>query len=169
MKSTTRGTLAAVITGVSAAVGAAATPAAAVGAIPISVPLDGAEAALGTELPEVGGEFPLPAPSTPEAPRFVQGRLMPEHTVPRLPVDGGLPGLELRAPLAHAMDDGFDHVGVGVPASDVRTLTPGLALDPPLTAPSPGELPTLKQPELAVLAPALRTTPGTDLTAGPGL
>ncbi|MEU7379974.1 MULTISPECIES: hypothetical protein [unclassified Streptomyces] len=169
MKSTTRGTLAAVITGIAAAMGAAATPAAAAGTVPVPVPLGGAEAALGTELPEVGGQVPLPAPVVPEPPRFVEGRLLPEHTVPRLPVDGGLPGLELRAPLAHALDDGFDHVDVGLPASDVRTLTPGLALDAPLTNPSPGELPTFKQPELAVLAPVLRTTPGADLTAGPGL
>ncbi|MGW5124774.1 hypothetical protein ACWEQ7_12095 [Streptomyces sp. NPDC004069] len=169
MKSITRGTLAAVITGVAAAMGAAATPAAAVDAVPVPVPLGGAEAALGTELPEVDGQLPLPTAGVPEPPRFVKGRLLPEHTVPRLPVDGGLPGLELRAPLAHALDDGFDHVGVGVPASDVRSLTPGLALDAPLTAPRPGELPALKQPELAVLAPVLRTTPGADLTAGPGL
>ncbi|MFI9603771.1 hypothetical protein ACIHCX_28650 [Streptomyces sp. NPDC052043] len=169
MKSITRGTLAAVITGVAAAMGAAATPAAAVDAVPVPVPLGGAEAALGTELPEVDGQLPLPTAGVPEPPRFVKGRLLPEHTVPRLPVDGGLPGLELRAPLAHALDDGFDHVGVGVPASDVRSLTPGLALDAPLTAPRPGELPALKQPELAVLAPVLRTTPGADLMAGPGL
>lgn len=169
MKSTTRGTLAALITGVAAAMGAAATPAAAAGTVPVPVPLEGAEAALGTELPEVGGQLPLPAAGVPEPPRFVQGRLLPERAVPRLPVDGGLPGAELRAPLAHTLDDGFDHVGVGLPASDVRTLTPGLSLDAPLTAPTPGELPALKQPELSVLAPVLRTAPGADLTAGPGL
>ncbi|MFE7229699.1 hypothetical protein ACFY3J_02080 [Streptomyces sp. NPDC001231] len=169
MKSTTRGTLAALITGVAAAMGAAATPAAAAGTVPVPVPLGGAEAALGTELPEVGGQLPMPTAGVPEPPRFVQGRLLPERAVPRLPVDSGLPGLELRAPLAHTLDDGFDHVGVGLPASDVRTLTPGLALDAPLTAPDPGELPTLKQPELSVLAPVLRTAPGADLTAGPGL
>ncbi|MFF7722829.1 hypothetical protein ACFZDB_26180, partial [Streptomyces luteogriseus] len=43
MKSTTRGTLAAVITCVAAAAGAAATPAAAVGTVPVPLPLGGAE------------------------------------------------------------------------------------------------------------------------------
>ncbi|MYR60538.1 hypothetical protein GTY54_31330, partial [Streptomyces sp. SID625] len=97
MKSTTRGTLAALVTGVAAAVGAAATPAAAVGTVPVPVPLGGAESALGMELPSVGGELPLPTAGSPEGPRFVEGRLLPERALPRLPVAGGLPGLDVRA------------------------------------------------------------------------
>ncbi|MFJ8195526.1 hypothetical protein [Streptomyces sp. NPDC096152] len=170
MKSTTRRTLAAVITGVAAAVGAAATPAAAAGTVPVTVPLNGAEKALGTELPEVGGEIPLPAADRPEAPRFVTGRLLPERTVPQVPVNGGLPGLGARAPLAHVLGDGFDHVGVAAPATPLRTLTPGLSLDAPLTAPNPAgsHLPDLKQPEIGILAPVLRTDPAAALTAGTG-
>ncbi|MFJ3336818.1 hypothetical protein [Streptomyces sp. NPDC086766] len=170
MKSTTRGTLAAVITGVAAAVGAAATPAAAANTVPVAVPLTGAEQALGTELPEVGGEIPLPAASTPETPRFVTGRLMPERTVPQVPVNGGLPGLGARAPLAHVLGHGFDHVGVAAPAVPLRTLAPGLSMDAPLTAPNPAgsQLPELKQPEIGILAPVLRTDPAAALTAGPG-
>ncbi|MFF9405719.1 hypothetical protein ACF1B0_09285 [Streptomyces anandii] len=171
MKSTTRGTLAAVVAGVAAAVGAAATPAAAVGTVPVPVPLGGAETALGTELPRVGGQLPLPTAGGPEGPRFVQGRLLPERVVPRLPVQGGLPGIEASAPLAHVLDDGFDHVAVDAPASELRALSPGLSMDAPLTAPKPGSpgLPDLKQPELGVLTPALSTTPGAVLTAGLGL
>ncbi|WP_306189976.1 hypothetical protein [Streptomyces sp. MK5] len=172
MKSTTRGTLAAAVAGVAAAVGVAtATPAAAVGTVPVPVPLGGAETALGTKLPEVGGELPVPTTGTPEAPRFVRGRLLPESVVPRVPVHGGLPGLDARVPLAHLLDDGFDHVSVDAPASDVRALAPGLSADGPLTAPKPGSagLPGLKLPELDVLGPVLQTAPTTDLTAGPGL
>lgn len=171
MKSTTRGTLAAVLTGVAAAVGAAAaTPAAAVGTVPVPVPLGGAETTLGTQLPEVGGELPVPTTGTPEGPRFTQGRLLPDQMVPRLPVDGGLPGLDVRAPLAHPLGDGYDHAGVDAPAADLRALTPGLSVGAPLSAPRPGKagLPALGQPELAVLAPVLQSAPGAELTAAPG-
>ncbi|MFI1725697.1 hypothetical protein [Streptomyces sp. NPDC020489] len=171
MKSTTRGTIAAVITGVAAAVGAAATPAAAVETVPVPVPLDGIEKSLNVELPKVGGEIPLPMPGAPEGPRYVEGRLLPERVIPQLPVSGGLPGLGLHAPLPHLLGDDFDHVGVGAPASDLRTLAPGLALDAPLTAPNADNfgLPDTKLPQVGVLTPVLQTVPAADLVMGPGL
>lgn len=172
MKSSTRGTIAAVLTGVAAAVGAAtATPAAAAGTVPVPVPLDGAEHALGMELPEIGGELPVPMPGGPEGPRYVEGRLLPDRAVPQLPVDGGLPGLGVRTPLPHVLGDGFDHVAVGTPASDLHTLAPGLTLDAPLTPPGPGGfgLPEPKLPQAGVIAPVLQTVPGADLGVGGGL
>ncbi|MET9909133.1 hypothetical protein ABZZ74_20360 [Streptomyces sp. NPDC006476] len=172
MKSTTRGTLAAVLTGVAAAVGAAAaTPAAAIGTVPVPVPLAGAEQSLGMELPKLGGEIPLPTPGRPDGPRYVEGRLIPEHVLPQLPVAGGLPGAGLRAPLPHVLGDRFDHVGLSTPASDVRTLAPGLNLDAPLSPPNPRNagLPDLKLPEAGVLTPVLQTVPGANLGLGPGL
>ncbi|MFJ6082775.1 hypothetical protein ACIQI8_15360 [Streptomyces sp. NPDC092369] len=172
MKSTTRGTLAAVLTGVAAAVGAAAaTPAAAVGTVPVPVPLEGAEQALNIALPKVGGEIPVPMPGKPDGPRYVEGRLIPEHVIPQLPVHGGLPGLGLRAPLPHVLGDDFDHVGLQTPASDLRTLAPGLSLDAPLTPPNADNagLPDLKLPQAGVLAPVLQTVPGANLGLGPGL
>ncbi|WP_329250061.1 hypothetical protein OG223_19540 [Streptomyces sp. NBC_01478] len=171
MKSTTRGTIAAVLTAVAAAAGAAATPAAALGTVPVPVPLGGAESALGMELPKLGGEIPVPMPGSPEGPRYVEGRLIPEHALPQLPVHGGLPGVGLRAPLPHVLGDGFDHLGVSTPASDLRTLAPGLGLDLPLTPPNPDNfgLPDLKAPQVGVLAPVLQTVPGADLVTGAGL
>jgi hypothetical protein len=172
MKSSTRGTLAAVLTGVVAAVGAAtATPAAAVGTVPVPVPLEGAEQALGMELPELGGEVPVPMPGTPDGPRYVEGRLLPERALPQLPVSGGLPGLDLRAPLPQVLGDGFDHLAVGTPASDLRALAPGLNLDAPLTAPNPDAfgLPDPKLPQAGVIAPVLQTVPGAGLGVGGGL
>ncbi|MGC0331899.1 hypothetical protein RKD23_004889 [Streptomyces sp. SAI-170] len=172
MKPTTRGTLAAVLTGVAAAVGAAAaTPAAAVGTVPVPVPLQGVEKSLGMELPEVGGELPLLMPGAPEGPRYVEGRLLPERAVPQLPVSGGLPGLGLRAPVPHVLGDDFDHVALGTPASDLHTLAPGLTLDAPLTPPNPEAfgLPDLKLPQAGLLAPVLQTVPGAELGAGGGL
>ncbi|WP_328871481.1 hypothetical protein OHT76_15915 [Streptomyces sp. NBC_00287] len=170
MKSTTRGTLAAVVTGVAAAV-ASAAPAAAVGTVPVPVPLDGIEKSLNIELPKLGGEIPVPMPGAPEGPRYVEGRLIPERVIPQLPVSGGLPGVGLRAPLPHILGDDFDHVGVHAPASDLRTLAPGLTLDAPLTPPNPEGfgLPEPKLPQAGVLAPVLQTVPGADLVAGPGL
>jgi hypothetical protein len=165
MKPTTRGTLAAVITCVAAAAGAAATPAVAADSVPVPVPLDGVEKSLNVQLPKVGGELPLPVPGKPEGPQYVEGRLVPQGTVPQLPLSGGLPGAGLRAPLPHVLGDGFDHLEVGTPASDLRTLTPGLSLDTPLTPPNPDNfgLPDLKLPQAAVLTPLLQTVPGANL------
>lgn len=170
MKSTTRGTLAAVLTCVAAAAGAA-TPAAAVGTVPVPVPLDGVEKSLHVELPRVGGEVPLPLPGAPEGPRYVEGRLVPERVIPQLPVSAGLPGLDTRAPLPEVLGDGFHHVDVDAPASDLRALGPGLALDAPLTAPDPDRfgLPGLQLPQAGVLTPVLQTVPGADLGLGQGL
>ncbi|WP_399885123.1 hypothetical protein ACGH7X_13805 [Streptomyces sp. BBFR51] len=171
MKSTTRRTLAAVVTGVAAAVGVAATPAAAAGAIPVPVPLEGAETALGMELPEVAGELPVPTAGAPEGPRYVEGRLLPERTLPQLPVHGGLPGADLRQPLPHVLGDDFDHAALDAPAAELRTLAPGLSLDAPLTAPNPDALglPAAKLPQAGLLAPVVQTVPVADLGVGPGL
>lgn len=170
MKSTTRGTLAAVLTCVAAAAtgGAAASPAA---AVPIPVPLEGAETALGTELPQLAADIPAPKPGVPQGPRYVEGRFLPERVLPQVPVRGGLPGADLRAPVPRALGDDFDHLGVSAPSSDLRTLAPGLDVDAPLTAPN-GEsfgMPETKLPQVGVLAPALQTVPGANLVMGPGL
>ncbi|WP_336114427.1 hypothetical protein [Streptomyces sp. PTD9-10] len=169
MKSTTRGTLAAVVTGVAAVVGAAG-PAAAVGAVPVPVPLEGVSDSLNMEVPKAGAEVPLLTPGAPAGPRYATGRLLPERVLPQLPVTGALPGADLRAPLPHVLGDGFDHVGVGAPASDLHTLGPGLALDAPVTQPDPDNfgVPDLKLPQAGVVAPALRTVPGASLGTGPG-
>ncbi|MFI7503453.1 hypothetical protein ACIBVL_34285 [Streptomyces sp. NPDC049687] len=172
MKPTTRGTLAAVLTCVAAAAGAAAaTPAAAIGTVPVPVPLNGVEKSLNVELPEIGGEIPLPTPGAPEGPRHVEGRLIPEHVVPRLPVDGGLPGAGLRAPLPEILGDGSNHVGLDAPASDLRTLGPGVALDAPLTPPNPGNfgVPEPKLPQAGVATPVLQAVPGANLGLEQGL
>lgn len=135
------------------------------------VPLGGAETALGMELPEVAGELPVPTAGAPEGPRYVEGRLLPERTLPQLPVRAGLPGVDVRQPLPHVLGDDFDHAGVDAPAAGLRTLAPGLSLDAPLTAPNPEALglPSPKLPEVGVLAPVVQTVPVADLGVGPGL
>ncbi|MFE9627821.1 hypothetical protein [Streptomyces sp. NPDC006527] len=172
MKPTTRGTLAAVLTCVAAAAGAAvATPAAAVGTVPVPVPLDAAEKSLNMELPEIRGEIPVPAPGTYEGPRYVEGRLLPERTVPQLPLEAGLPGATLRAPVPEVLGDDYGHVGVSAPASDLRTLGPGLGPDAPLTPPHPDNsgLPALKLPQAGLESPAVQAAPGgVNVVRGPG-
>ncbi|MET9893715.1 hypothetical protein ABZZ47_26600 [Streptomyces sp. NPDC006465] len=171
MKPTTRGTLAAVMTGVAAVVGAAAaTPAVAAETVPIPVPLNGVQQALGLKAPSIAGELPVPLPGRLEGPRYVEGRMIPERAVPQVPLSGGLPGADVRTPLPHVLGDGFDHLGLAAPAADLRTLTPGLSLDSPLGAPNPDHLglPGLKLPQAAVLAPLLKTVPGANLEMGSG-
>ncbi|MGW2488724.1 hypothetical protein ACWCV9_16145 [Streptomyces sp. NPDC001606] len=171
MKPTTRGTLAAVVTGVAAAMGAAATPAAAVGTVPVPVPLEGVSQSLGMEVPKASLELPLIMPEAPDGPRYVTGRLVPDRTLPQVPVSGALPGVDLRAPLPRLLGDRFDHVALDAPANDLHTLAPGLSADLPLTAPNPDNfgLPDLKLPQLGLLAPVVRTVAGGDLGTGPGL
>lgn len=172
MKSTTRGTLAAVVTGIAAAVGATATPAAAaVPTVPVPVPLDGVSKSLHTEVPQLGLEMPLIIPGAPEGPRYVQGRLLPEPVLPQVPLNGALPGANLRTPLPHLVGQGFDHLSLDAPASALRAVSPGLAAEAPLTPPDPGNagLPALTTPDLGVVAPVLQTVPGADLGLGPGL
>ncbi|MFK0168211.1 hypothetical protein ACIQU5_05365 [Streptomyces sp. NPDC090306] len=173
MKPTVRGTLAAVITCVAAAAAGAvaASPAAAAGSVPVPVPLEGVENSLNMELPHAGAELPLPTPGSPEAPRYTEGRLLPDRALPQLPVEAGLPGADVRAPLPRVLGDDFDHAAAGAPASAVNALAPGASLDAPLTAPDAGNfgVPGLKPPQAGVLAPALSAVPAADLATGPGL
>ncbi|MEV5787610.1 hypothetical protein AB0L42_42665 [Streptomyces sp. NPDC052287] len=171
MKPSTRGTLAAVVTGVAAVIGAAAaTPAVAAGTVPVPVPLDGVERGLNLPVPEIAGQLPVPMPGSPEGPRYVEGRLLPDGTVPQLPVSAGLPGADVRTPLPHLLGEGFDHLGLDAPAADLATLPPGLSLDAPLIAPNPEHLgmPDPKLPQAAVLTPPLKTAPEADLGMGAG-
>ncbi|MGW3913981.1 hypothetical protein ACWEBX_21005 [Streptomyces sp. NPDC005070] len=171
MKPTTRGTLAAVMTGVAAAVGAAsAAPAVAAGTVPIPVPLNGVEQSLGLKAPSVSGELPLPLPGRLEGPRYVEGRMIPDRAVPQVPLSGGMPGAQVRTPLPHILGDGSDHLGLSAPAAGLRALTPGANLDTPIGMPNPDHLglPGLRPPQAAVLAPLLRTVPEANLEMGSG-
>ncbi|MFD0315090.1 hypothetical protein [Streptomyces flavalbus] len=173
MKPTTRGTLAAALTCVAAAAAgaASASPAAAVTVVPVPVPLGGVEKSLNVELPEVRGELPVPVPGDPEGPRYVEGRLLPDRAVPQLPVRAGVPGGEVRAPLPHVLGAEFDHLAVHAPASDLRTLAPGLTVDAPVTAPDADRygLPGTKLPEAGVVTPMLQAVPAASVVTGPGL
>ncbi|WP_200305031.1 hypothetical protein [Streptomyces adelaidensis] len=169
MKSTPRGTLVIAVTGVVAALGAgAATPAVAAESVPILVPLDGVEKSHNVKLPEIGGEVPLPKQGRPDMPRYVEGRLIPENTLPQVPLETPLPGLSAETPVPRVVGKGSERAAVDAPAADLKTLTPGLSLDAPLTAPKPeaSELGTLKSPQAALRTPLLRTAPTADVGLG---
>ncbi|MEU4084155.1 hypothetical protein [Streptomyces aureus] len=171
MKPTTRGTLAAVLTGVAAATGAAAAaPAVAADTVPIPVPLNGVEQSLGLRTPSIAGQLPLPLPGRVDGPRYVEGRMLPERIVPQVPLSGGLPGADVRTPLPRLLGEGAEHLGLTAPAAGLRTRTPGVSLDSPLGAPDPHRfgLPGLKTPQAAVLAPLLETVPVANLEMGAG-
>ncbi|MGW1809073.1 hypothetical protein [Streptomyces sp. NPDC002078] len=56
------------------------------------MPLEGVSQSLGMEVPKAGLELPLPTPGPPDGPRHGTGRLLPDRTLPQLPVNGALPG-----------------------------------------------------------------------------
>ncbi|MFF3481940.1 hypothetical protein ACFYXC_01495 [Streptomyces sp. NPDC002701] len=168
MKSTTRGTLAAVVTCVAAAV---ATPAVAADGVPVAVPLNGVEHSLDMEMPKVGGTVPLIKPGSPDGPRYVEGRLLPDRAVPQVPFSSDMPSLDLRTPLPRVLGESFDHLTATTAASDLHAVTPGASLDAPLTAPRADALglPAPKLPEAGLLAPVLQAAPEASLGLAPGL
>ncbi|MFE9681733.1 hypothetical protein [Streptomyces sp. NPDC006285] len=168
MKSTTRGTLAAVVTCVAAAV---ATPAVAADGVPVAVPLNGVEHSLDMEMPKVGGTVPLIKPGSPDGPRYVEGRLLPDRAVPQVPFSSDTPSLDLRTPLPRVLGESFDHLTATTAASDLHAVTPGASLDAPLTAPRADALglPAPKLPEAGLLAPVLQAAPEASLGLAPGL
>ncbi|MFF7259674.1 hypothetical protein ACFZCL_05170 [Streptomyces sp. NPDC008159] len=119
-------------------------------------------------LPKVGGEVPLPTQGRPVGPHYVEGRLLPENTVPQVPLRAPLPGLSAEAPLPRPAGKGFERAAVRVPTADLRTLTPGLSMDAPVAAPDAeaADLTTLKEPQAALRTPVLRTAPTAHLGLG---
>ncbi|MFI6287034.1 hypothetical protein ACIBCM_20180 [Streptomyces sp. NPDC051018] len=164
MKSTTRGSLAALMACMASAV--AAAPAAAAASVPVTLPLESLETVLPLEAPALSTGVPVPVPGAPEGPRHVTGRMLPEQALPRVPVTGELPRTALDLPLENPLGEGaLGLARAAVEAPDTRLTTPGASLGAPLSAPRP-ELfgqPEPVLPEAAVLTPALTGTPAAGL------
>ena len=163
MSITVKGTIVA-LAGCLAAAGAA--PAVAAEQVPVSVPLGGLESALHMDVPELSTTAPIPIPGTPEGPQYVQDHVLPQRAVPRLPLSGGLPATEAEVPLPQLLaTEHVDRLGVSTEGSDVRTLTPGASVNPPLSGPRPDRLglPEVSAPQLALGAPDVQAQPGADL------
>ena len=162
-----RGTIAVLAGCIAAAAGA--TPAVASAEAPVRVPLEGVENALHMEAPEISTAVPVPIPGTPEGPEFSADHVLPQKTVPRLPVSSGLPATEVDVPVPQLLPAGdSSHLGVRTAASDVRTATLGASVNPPLSGPQAERLglPKMSTPQLAVGAPDVQAQPGADLAFG---
>jgi hypothetical protein len=166
MKSTTRGSVAAIVACVASAAGAG--PAAALSA-PVTLPLESVETALPVSAPALRTGVPVPVPHAPEAPRHVTGSLLPTGLLPRVPLTGEVPVTALEVPLEDPLTDRpVGVLGAAAGAPDLALSTPGASLGAPLSAPRP-ELsgwPEPVLPEVAVLAPALSGTPAADVLLG---
>ncbi|MEU3602226.1 hypothetical protein ABZ714_26440 [Streptomyces sp. NPDC006798] len=166
MKSTTRGSVAAVLACVASAVGAGAVPAAAAPSVPVNLPLESLEHVLPVPAPELATGVPVPVPHAPEAPAHVAGRLLPYGALPRVPLSTELPVTEAGVPVTEPLGD--RELGVARIASEAAELslaTPGASLGAPLSAPRP-ELYGQPEPvlsEVAVLTPTLRGAPAAGL------
>ncbi|MFH8928705.1 hypothetical protein ACH4D4_16770 [Streptomyces pristinaespiralis] len=160
MKLTTRGTLAAVLACVGTAV--AAAPAVAGTSVPVVLPLESLETAVPVETPDLSTGVPVPVPGAPEGPRHVTGALLPQGTLPAVPVSSELPRTLLEVPVENPLGEG--NLGVAevlAQESDVELASPGASLGAPVTAPS-GEgfgLPEPTLPEAALVAPVLQAAP----------
>ncbi|MFD8572912.1 hypothetical protein [Streptomyces sp. NPDC059639] len=162
-----RGTIAVLAGCLAAATGA--TPAFASANVPIEVPLGGVESALHTDLPELRTEAPVPIPGAPEGPSYSQDHVLPQHTLPRLPVSTDLPATEAGMTVPQLLPtERTDRIGLSTEGSPVHTLTPGASVNPPLSGPRPERLglPQVSAPQAALGAPDVQAEPGADLAMG---
>jgi hypothetical protein len=164
MKMTARGSIAALVTCVASAVGV--SPALAVGAVPVDVPLEALEVPLGMETPHLATGVPLLTPGVPDGPRHHTGELLPNPILPMVPLAGELGTTDATSPLPSLLGTGRDGVAeVASPASDVAARTPGAVLGAPLAEPGAEHfgLPELALPKLGILAPTLQGDPAAAL------
>ncbi|GLF94359.1 hypothetical protein [Streptomyces yaizuensis] len=167
MKSTTRGTLAAVLACMASAVGAA--PAVAGTSVPVTLPLESLETVVPIEAPSLATGVPVPVPGALEGPRHAPGRLLPERILPQVPFTAELPRTVAALPLEHPLREG--RLGVATLASaaeDLLVTTPGATLGAPVSAPRPELLgqPEPVLPQAALLTPQLTGAPGAALLFG---
>lgn len=163
MKLTTRGSLAAVLACMASAV--AAAPAVA-DSVPVTLPLESLETAVPIEAPELRTGVPLLMPGTPEGPRHVTGALLPQGTLPAVPISSELPDTLLELPVENPLGEG--NLGVAqaqTVESDMELKSPGASLGAPLTPPAADAfgLPEPALPQAALVTPVLRATPAGSL------
>lgn len=146
------------------AVGAA--PALASASVPVTVPLESVEAALPLDAPALSTGVPVPVPGAPDGPRHVTGNLLPQNTVPAVPLTGELPATLLEIPVENPLGEGELGVAqVASEASDLSLSSPGASLGAPLTQPRPEEFgqPEATLPQAALVAPVLQGAPAAGL------
>ncbi|MFC9310890.1 hypothetical protein ACFTWH_27170 [Streptomyces sp. NPDC057011] len=140
----------------------AATPAVA-DSVPVGVPLDAVETALGVDTPHLATGVPVPIVGAPEAPRFHKGEMLPTPLLPVLPVGSELGRTLVTTPVPNLLGEPeTDGEGsLEAPATDLLARTPGLVAGGLLTMPdaSNSGVPNVKAPELGLIAPELTGAP----------
>ncbi|OKK22703.1 hypothetical protein AMK16_06435 [Streptomyces sp. CB00455] len=160
MKTTARGSIAALMTCMAAA--GAATPALA-DSVPVGVPLEAVETTLGVPAPRVATGVPVPVVGAPEVPRHHTGDLLPAPLLPAIPVGTELGDTLVTSPVPNLLGrpetDGEG--SVDAPATTMRARTPGAVVGAPLTMPDGSNfgLPNLTVPKLGLTAPELVGAP----------
>ncbi|MFF8842668.1 hypothetical protein ACF08N_08015 [Streptomyces sp. NPDC015127] len=126
----------------------------------MNVPLQGLKA-LPLQAPQLSTGVPLLTPGAPEGPRFVTGNLLPENTVPSVPLTGELAPTLLELPVENPLGEG--NLGVGKAtstASDLKLASPGATLGAPLTQPrAESGLPEPTLPAVGLIAPVVQGSP----------
>ncbi|MCB5165501.1 hypothetical protein LG634_11740 [Streptomyces bambusae] len=141
----------------------AASPAAADGHVPVAVPLDAVESAVGLPAPKIASGVPLLTPGAIEGPTHHQGELLPNPLLPPVPLAGELAPTLIGSELPGALNNGKpDEADVTSTRSPLLAQTPGAVVGAPLSMPDGSRmgLPELVTPKLGVVAPALQGDPG---------
>ncbi|MER5929409.1 hypothetical protein [Streptomyces sp. NPDC002054] len=157
---TARGSIAALMTCMAAA--GAAAPAVA-GGVPVGVPLDAVEGALGVDAPRLGTGVPLPVVGAIEPPVHHQGDMLPTPVLPAIPVGTELGDTLVSSPVPNLLGSKeTDGEGsLDAPATTLLARSPGAVLGSPLTMPdaSNSGLPNVVAPKLGVIGPELTGAP----------
>ncbi|MFF5444199.1 hypothetical protein [Streptomyces sp. NPDC012888] len=158
---TARGSIAALMTCVAA--GAAIGPAAAE-SVPVGVPLDAVETALGVDAPRMGTAVPVPLVGAPEAPVHHKGDLLPTPLLPVVPVGADLGRTLVTTPVPNLLgSEKTDGEGSVESATTLLAKGPGAAVGAPLTMPDGSNfgIPNVVAPELGLITPELTGAPST--------
>ncbi|MGW0735684.1 hypothetical protein [Streptomyces sp. NPDC002851] len=137
--------------------------------VPVTLPLEAARHASPVDppvaVPHVYGEVPLVLTRGPGAPRFSEDSLLPERTIPQIPLNTSVPHTVVDAPVTNPLSEKrVAGVDLDTSKAPVRATSPGMAVDAPLTRPGAGPLmlPKAKLPDAAMLTPMLRANPKAD-------
>ncbi|MEU9863960.1 hypothetical protein AB0D99_24105 [Streptomyces sp. NPDC047971] len=136
---------------------AMAAPAAAAEA-PVTIPLQGLEPVIPMDAPTVATGVPVPVPGGPTGFQEGQSGLLPDVTLPRVPIAGTVPETLVAAQLPEIIEGSEPGKALfATPSSPVKATTPGATVGNPVVAPRGDRLglPDLAVPEIGVLTPAV--------------
>ncbi|MFF8607347.1 hypothetical protein ACF06X_15550 [Streptomyces sp. NPDC015346] len=139
---------------------AMAAPASAAEA-PVVVPLQGLEPVIPMDAPTVASGVPLPVPGGPTG--FHKGRsgVLPDVTLPQVPVSSTVPRTVLDAPLPEVIEGSEPGKALLTsPRTPMKAATPGAEVGNPVVLPGDNRfgMPAFTEPNVGVLAPVMNGT-----------